>query len=447
MEFVSTRNKENRVGFTGAIRSCHCADGGLYVPASEDNLRPWVYYLKDTTSFSSIAGSLTTAIMKDEFSPLVCEAIATAAFPFSPDFVQLEENLFKLSLFTGPTGSHKDFGVSYLVNCLEYTLLMEEKEAIVFAISDGEIGASLAHAMKGKKHLKALILFPRGTMRGFRQEDCVWNGGNIYPVEVDGSLADCSCLAQRLFARRDLVERYRLTLANTVNIGRLLPQTCFYLYAFSRLKEKVYGDIFYAVAPGNYGNLVAGLYGWQYSLPVNAFVTESTESLGVDASGKAQLEGKAVPFCQREPADPGSPSNLERLEAVFQTQPMVMRGLVFPQQVSSQEREEACRHLFQRYGIYANSETAGAYAAAQKYTNSFTADGSSVVLVARDHPALAGAVGGGPGGREWIREICGQTPEVPESLQWLLEPVVPQKRIDGSLEEVEAILNQLAEEG
>ena len=272
MEFVSTRNKENRVGFTGAIRSCHCADGGLYVPASEDNLRPWVYYLKDTTSFSSIAGSLTTAIMKDEFSPLVCEAIATAAFPFSPDFVQLEENLFKLSLFTGPTGSHKDFGVSYLVNCLEYTLLMEEKEAIVFAISDGEIGASLAHAMKGKKHLKALILFPRGTMRGFRQEDCVWNGGNIYPVEVDGSRADCSCLAQRLFARRDLVERYRLTLANTVNIGRLLPQTCFYLYAFSRLKEKVYGDIFYAVAPGNYGNLVAGLYGWQYSLPVNAFV-------------------------------------------------------------------------------------------------------------------------------------------------------------------------------
>ena len=81
------------------------------------------------------------------------------------------------------------------------------------------------------------------------------------------------------------------------------------------------------------------------------------------------------------------------------------------------------------------------------YTNSFTADGSSVVLVSRDHPALAGAVGGGPGGREWIREICGKAPEVPESLQWLLEPVVPQKRIDGSLEEVEAILNQLAEEG
>ena len=123
---------------------------------------------------------------------------------------------------------------------------------------------------------------------------------------------------------------------------------------------------------------------------------------------------------------------------------MVMRGLVFPQQVSSQEREDACRHLFQRYGIYANSETAGAYAAAQKYTNNFTADGSSVVLVSRDHPALAGAVGGGSGGREWIRQICGEAPEVPESLQWLLEPIVPQKRIGGRLEEVEAILSQLA---
>lgn len=444
MEFVSTRNQNNRVGFAGAIRNCYCSDGGLYVPASEDNLRPWIYYLKDSTSFSSIAGSLTTAIMKDEFSPLVCEAIATTAFPFSPDFTQLDENLYKLSLFTGPTGSHKDFGVSYLVNCLELTLLMEEREAIVFAISDGEIGASLANAMRGKKHLKALILFSKGTMRGFRQEDCIWNGGNIYPVEVDGSLADCSRLADEIFARKDMVERYGLTLANTVNIGRLLPQTCFYLYAFSRLKERVYGDIFYAVAPGNYGNIVAGLYGWKYSLPVNAFVTECTGELGVDVGGKARLEGASIPLSQRGPVDPGSPSNLERLEEVFHAQPMVMRGLVFPQQVSQLERDDACRQLFQKYGIFANSETAGAYAAAKKYTNNFTTDGSTVVLVSRDHPALAGAVGGGPGGREWIQGICGKSPQVPQELQWLLEPIAPQKRIGGSLQEVKSILDQLA---
>lgn len=443
MEFISTRNQNNRTGFTDAIRNCYCSDGGLYVPASQDNLRPWIYYLKDTTSFDSIAGSLTTAIMKDEFSPLVCEAIATTAFPFSPEFTQLDENLYKLSLFTGPTGSHKDFGVSYLVNCLELTLLMEGREAIVFAISDGEIGASLAHAMRGKNRLKALILFPKGTMRGFRQEDCVWNGGNVCPVEVDGSLADCSRLAHQVFARKDMVERYSLTLANTVNIGRLLPQTCFYLYAFSRLKEKVYGDIFYAVAPGNYGNLVAGLYGWKYSLPVNAFVTECTAELGVDAGGKARLDGASVPLSQREAVDPGSPSNLERLEEVFQAQPLVMRGLVFPQKVSPQEREEACRQLFQKYGIFANSETAGAYAAARKYTDNFTSDGSTVVLVSRDHPALAGAVGGGPGGKEWIRQICGTAPEVPQELQWLLDPIMPQKRIGGRLEEVEEILSCL----
>lgn len=444
MEFVSTRNRRSKAGFFQAITDCLCPDGGLYIPAASDDLRPWIYHFDDTTSFASIAGSLTAALLREEISPLISEAIAARAFPFAPEFIQLDRSLYKLSLFTGPTGSHKDFGVSFLVNCLEHILLIQEKTATVIAVSDGEIAASLAHAMRGKRQLRAVILYSRGAMRGFRPEDCIWNGGGIYPVEVEGSLSDCSRLVDKLFARRDLVRRHGLTLANTVNIGRLLPQTFFYLYAFSRLRGRVHGDIFYALAPGNYGNIVAGLYGWKYSLPVNAFITECTADLGIGDDGKARLEQAGFPAGQRMPVDPGSPSNLERLEEVFQTQPMVMRGLIFPQPVSGAEREAACRELFQRYGIYANGETAGSYAAAQKYTSSLSDGDSAVVLVSRDHPALAGATGGGIRfGREWIQRVCGKAPPVPEHLRQVLEPIEPQKRIAVRLEEVERILEEI----
>lgn len=448
MDFVSTRNQDNKASYSQAITNCLCADGGLYVPSTTEDMRPWIYYLKETTSFASIAGSLTSAMLQKEFSPLVSEAIATKAFPFAPEFVQLDDSLYKLSLFTGPTGSHKDFGVSYLVNCLEYTLLLQDKSATIFAISDGEIAASLAHAMRGKKRLRALILYSKGRMRGFEKSDCIWNGGNIYPVEVDGSLADCSLLARELFSLQDVVGRHNLTLANTVNIGRLLPQTFFYVYAFSRLRGRVCGDIFYAVAPGNYGNIVAGLYGWKCSLPVNAFITECSQDLKSDARGKAQLKMDSTPFAQRPWVDPGSPSNLERLEEVFQAQPMMLRGLVFPQSVSEAEREAACKELFQNYGIFANGETAGSYAAAKKYTDNFVDKDSSVVLVSRDHPALPGAnLGSFEGkcyGREWIHRICGKSPDVPAFLQRLLAPISPEKKIACNVEAVLQILDAIA---
>lgn len=434
MQFVSTRKNKEPISFSQAISRCICPDGGYYVPAYSENLRQWIYYLNDKTSFSSIAGSLTTALMKEEFSPIICETIATKAFNFSPEFRQIDDSLYKLSLYTGPTGSHKDFGVSFLLAYLEYTLLLKRERATVVAISDGEIGSCLAHAMRGKNQLTALILYSKGTLRGFKEEDCVWNGGNIYPVEVNGSMEDCSHMVRELFSRQDIVEKYNLTLANTFNIGRLLPQTFFYTYAFSRLKDKVFGDIFYALAPGNYSNLVAGLYAWKFSLPVNGFITECTPALTVDTGGKAQILDSLIPLEQRQPADPGNPSNLERLEEIFNTHPAMLRGLVFPVPVSEEERTAACKELFMKYGILANKETSGSYAAAKKRTESFSSPDNTVVLVSRDHPAYS---------RDEIRHVCGEAPSVPDFLQELLIPITPQKTMDCTVDAVLSILQEL----
>ena len=144
MKFISsrenTKDKSAQISFAEAILNCMPEDGGLYVPAYEENLRPWILYMDENTTFPSMAGALTSALIKDEFSPIISEAIAVDAFSFSPEVKKLNDNLYVLELFHGPTGCYKDFAVSYLASCLEHVLLMVEKNATVLAATDGETG-------------------------------------------------------------------------------------------------------------------------------------------------------------------------------------------------------------------------------------------------------------------------------------------------------------------
>ncbi|WP_407428799.1 pyridoxal-phosphate dependent enzyme [Treponema sp.] len=407
MKFFSTRDSSNIVNFEKAVLDCMPLDGGLYVPEDFADLRKWLLYTDENTSFSSIAGSLTSACINDEFSPIICETIATKAFPFAPKVRRLDNNLFTLELYHTPTGSHKDFGISFLVNCLETILTIKGEEAVFLDATVGELGASLARTLRGKKHLKAVLLYPRGFVRGLSEEDYIWNGGNVLPVEIDGSEHTCHEIVREIFANHDFVQKYNLTLANTANIGRLMPQTFFYPYAFSRLKNQVNGDIFYAMPCGNYSNLVAGLYSWRLSLPVNGFICPTTDEIKLDLKGNCEIMDSIVELNQRESADPASPSNLERLEEIFATNAMMLRHFIYPSNVSKEETENACRKLFTDYNVYADKSTSRAFAAALARKETTGEDDASVVLVMRDHPVLKA---------EFIRHTLGEAPEMPERI-------------------------------
>lgn len=404
MKFTSTRNPSEMVNFEKAVLDCMPEDGGLYIPQEFADLRKWILYTDENTSFSSIAGTLTSACINTEFSPIICETIATKAFPFSPEIHQIDDNFFSLELFHTPSGSHKEFGISYLVNCLETILTMKGGSATFLDSTTGEIAASLARALRGKKNLKAVLLFPKGYVRGLVKEDFVWNGGNILPIEVDGTEEKCHKIVRDIFANHTLVEKYNLTVANTANIGRLMPQTFFYPYAFSRLKKRVNGDIFYAMPCGNYSNLVAGLYSWRLSLPVSGFICPTSDEIKLDLEGNCEIMDSIVELRKRGRADPASPSNLERLEEIFDTSSLMMKHFVYPSLVSKEETEDACRKLFKEYGIYANKSTCRAYAAALKRKEILEEDDSTLVLVMRDHPAFDS---------EFIRHTLGKSLELP----------------------------------
>lgn len=435
MRFTSTRNKSKTVGFAEAVLHCMPEDGGLYVPSDTEDLRRWILYTDKTTSFASIAGALTSAFIKDEFSPIICETIATKAFPFEPAVRRLDDTHFMLELFHGPSGCHRDFGIAYLTACLETILQMRESSATILAVTRRETGAVLAQELRGKKRIKAVVVCPKGNVYGMEESDYCWNGGNIYPAEIEGNEDDCRSLVRSIFADRNFSEAHRLTVANTANIGRLLPQAFFYPFAFSRLKGEVPGDMYYALAPGNYSNIVAGLYSWRFALPLNGFFIPATDALTVNAAGDCIVLDSVVPYAERMPADPTDPSNIERLEEVFSANSLMMRNFVYPVKLTDKMVDDAVKELFVKYGIFADRHTGRAYAAAKVRADMSSEDGGAVIIVARDHPCFSA---------DYIRSTTGEAPCVPERIASALKAVRVGKPVISSEAELRSIIAGIA---
>ena len=435
MILTSTRNPEIKVPFSKGIINSIPQDGGLYVPSNLQDLRRWIMYTDENTSFQNIAGTLTSAFINEEFSPIICEKIATEAFPHEPVLKQLDDNLFTLELYHGFTGCHRDYGVSYLCSLLETILTMNGGSAIFLDYTRGELGSILAKTLKGKKNLKAVLLCKKGEYRGLKDEDLYWKGGNIYPLEVEGD--NGKDLIREVFADTAFSEEYNLTVANTANFGRLMGHFFFFPYAFSRIKNKTNGDIFYALSPGNYSNLVAGLYSWRFALPLGGFVLPSTGALTTDTCGSTLLLDSIVSMEKRSKTDPSDPSNLERLEDIFSANSLMIRNFVYPSAVTNEEVDQAAKELFIKYGIFADRHTGRAYAALKNRSEDIFEDEGAAVLIARDDPALS---------QSYCRHTLGEAPEQSEKIKNALKPTILNRPCVTTAEEIKNVIREISKQ-
>lgn len=434
MKFTSTRNSNLKVSFSQAVRDCIPDDGGVFVPSSIEDMRRWIYYIDETTSFASIAGSLTSALMHEEFSPIICETIATAAFPVEPVVKQLDGSLFMTEMYHGFTGCHRDYGVSYLVSYLETTLQLKGGKAVFLDFTHGGLGALLSKILKGKKNIKAVLVYQKGTVRGLDEESLAWNDGNIYPVEMEGSEAEIKAAISEVFADREFVQANGLTVANTTNVCRLLGQIFFFPYSFAQVKKKFNGEFYYAMGAGNYGSLMAGLYSWRFALPVNGFYVPSTTALARSANGSPVVLDSLVDLKVRGETNPAVPANLERLESFFGKNEMMMRNFIYPCDVSEEQRDAAAKELYMKYGIFADKETASAYAVVKENCSEVFDEDGAFILTAYNHPSLSS---------DYCRHVIGEAPEMPDEIKASFVPVQLRRPVIASVEELKKIAGSL----
>lgn len=434
MKFTSTRDKNLLVSFSQAVNDCIPLDGGVFVPAQVEDLRRWIYYIDEKTSFTSIAGTLTSALINDEFSPIICETIATNAFPFEPKITQLEDKLFFMELYNGYTGNHRDYGVSYLCSYLETTNQLNGKKSVFLNYTNGDLGPLLSKSLKGKKNIKAVLVYKKGCVRGLSEEDLYWNGGNILPVEMEGDEKQIKDILAKIFDDKQYVHDHNLTVANTTNVCRLFSQMFFFPYSFAQIKNKVDGDIYYAMGTGNYGTLIAGLYSWRLAMPVSGFFIPSTTSLCANLAGEPVMMDSIIGKKERDEATPVSPANLERLESFFEQNKLMMRNFVYPVNISEKQREIAAKELYMKYGIFADKETARAYATIKERGPEVFDDEGSFVLMGLNHPALSG---------EYCRHVLGESPEIPENIKETRKIVELDQPLAKTEEDLRQIIKQL----
>ena len=434
MRFISTRNGDLSVLFSQAVRECTPLDGGTFVPYSIEDMRKWIYYINESTSFTSIAGSLTSAFMNDEYSPIVCEKIATDAFPFEPNVVQLDDNLFQMQLYTGFTGQQRDFGISYLCSYLENTLQLEGEKAVFLDFTFGGLGAILAKCLRGKKNIKAILVFQKGTVQGFDEEDFVWNGGNIYPVEMDAPIEQIRKVIHEIYDNEQFVVANKITIANTTNVCRMLGQLMYFPYSFSRIKNRVSDDIYYALNAGNYGTIMAALYSWRFALPLSGIFTPCTNELTLDCNGKPVIYDSSVELQGRKKANPVNPANLKRLEHFFKENELMMRNFVYPTMITEKEIVDSAKILYKKYGVVADKDTASAYACVLNNNDVEMDDESAIVLLSNNHPSYS---------NDFCKTVYGRELELPVFVSDSLKKVEIKRPVVSSAKEIMKIVEKM----
>lgn len=405
----STRNIKDPVSFEQAIFQGLAPDGGLYHPLKFNSYPELFASMNSRQNFQTIAASFIRQLLCEEVNPDDIQALAEKAFPFSPVLKELEKNLFVLELFHGPSCAFKDYGASFLATMMEYFLKKEKKRAIILTATSGDTGSAVARAFLNKENIEVVILYPSGRVSPLQEKQLTTSGHNIHALEVQGNFDDCQKMVKEAFTSKEL-QTLPLTSANSINMGRLLPQSFYYAYAYAQLKESLDKQALrFCVPSGNFGNLTAGLYAWKWGLPAHSFIAATNAN---DVIPQYLLQGKFIPRPSVATAsnamDVGNPSNFERMEALFHSDIQEMRKTVSGYVVNDKLTLDTIQKVQSSWNYMMDPHTAVGFHAIQKYRSESSTLQDKIVLLSTAHPAKF---------NEIMEQACGEAAPLPARLQ------------------------------
>jgi threonine synthase len=415
VKFSSTRGRCAPVDFRDAVFKGLAEDGGLYHPVTMPDLREVFRGLDPEAPFVETARRVAIALFADDLGGEGVERVVRRAFGFEPVLVQVDERRFVLELFHGPSYAFKDFGAGFLSAAMEEMLARRGGEAVILVATSGDTGSAVARAFVGRRGIRVVILYPSGRVSPLQEMQLTTVGGNVTALEVKGSFDDCQRMVKEAFLDKELSRAFPLTSANSISLGRLLPQAFYYIHAAARLRRMSPGLTapWFCVPSGNFGNLTAGVYAWRWGLPVAGFVaaTNANDVVPQYLAGGVFRPRASVQTLSNA-MDVGNPSNFERLSAVFGGSARDMNEMIRGAVVTDAETLATIREVQATHGLLLDPHTAVGWKAATRLIES-GGNGpggpffGSVVTLATAHPAKF---------LETIREATGREPALPPGL-------------------------------
>jgi len=316
MKFYSTNNSKHLVSLRQAVINGLAPDNGLYMPEEIPSLPPHFFNSLSEKSFQEIALEVAKEFVEEEISNEELRKIIDRAITFDAPLVEVGKNTFALELFHGPTLAFKDFGARFMSQVLGHFAKQHSREIVILVATSGDTGSAVANGFLGVPGTRVVVLYPSGKVSEIQEKQFATLGQNITAVEVNGTFDDCQRLVKEAFLDPELRESFFLTSANSINIARLIPQSFYYFYAWSRLPKK--DNTVFSIPSGNFGNLTAGLIAKKMGLPIHHFVA-ATNMNDIVPHYLATKEFSTKPSVSTisNAMDVGDPSNFARMLDIF----------------------------------------------------------------------------------------------------------------------------------
>jgi threonine synthase len=377
MRFVTTRSNDGAgVSFREALIRGLAPDGGLYVP---ETIEPWtrdeLARLPGRT-LTEIAYRALRPYTRGELDATTFEAVVVEALNFPVPLVEIEPDVYALELFHGPTLAFKDVGARMMARLMA-SLDSGDQPLTVLAATSGDTGSAVAHAFHGVPHTRVVVLYPEGRVSPTQEAQLtMFNSevaGNVRAYAVAGSFDDCHKLTKEAFGDAAIGDRVRLTSANSVNIGRLLPQMVYYFHAVAQacaMRGATPGgggrggmpEVVVCTPSGNFGNLTAGLIARRAGLPIARFVAATNANDVVPAYlASGRFEPRASVQTIANAMDVGNPSNFERMMWLYGGDLDAIRRDVCGVRFADEDVRASIRRVYQERGYLLDPHSAIAY--------------------------------------------------------------------------------------
>jgi threonine synthase len=401
------------VSFRDALFTGLAPDGGLYHPVESPELASLFSSFDDSTSFPDLASLTLARILSPELAADDAREIVARAFSFAPELRRLDDDILLLELFHGPTCAFKDFGAQFLAAAMEHLLGGTQTRIQILVATSGDTGSAVAHAFFRRRGIDVVLLYPGGRVSELQEKQLTTLGENVHALEVSGSFDDCQKLVKQAFQDPALRQRLHLTSANSINIGRLLPQSLYYVFAATRRAQLAGGRgtgnaPVICVPSGNFGNLTAGVYAWHWGLAVSGFVAATNVN---DIVPRYLATGRFVPRPSAQTLsnamDVGNPSNFERLEEVFRRDWRDMAARVHGVSVNDETTLQTMADVYRTHGVLLDPHTAVGIAAARSAREAGLARDTQIIVLATAHPGKFA---------QTVKRATGRDPELPERL-------------------------------
>ncbi|MFS4467747.1 threonine synthase [Maribacter sp. 2210JD10-5] len=367
MKFYSLNKNAPAVTFKEAVINGIAPDKGLYFPESITPLPDSFFNNISDVSNQEIALNAILQFVGDEIPTAILKDILAKVLDFEFPVVPISKNIGTLELFHGPTMAFKDVGARFMAQCLGYFSKKSDEEVTVLAATSGDTGGAVANGFLGVNGVKVIILYPNGKVSDIQERQLTTLGQNITALKVDGTFDDCQAMVKSAFLDNELLEKMKLTSANSINVARWLPQLFYFLFAYKQAK-KAGREIVFSIPSGNFGNICAGMVAQRLGMPVKHFIAATNVNDTVPKYMKTQhYNPKPSTATISNAMDVGDPSNFIRIRHLYQDNFEELNKNLSSYSFTDEDTKEAMLEIYETSNYIADPHGAVGYLGLKKY--------------------------------------------------------------------------------